>query len=54
MCCSVTVELIILSNTDGRPLSGSQAIEVLTTSQSLSALMSAGLSATEFVTSGKK
>ena len=45
---------IILDDGSGTPLSGSQAIMLLTESQSLGALMSAGLAVNDFVTSGKE
>ena len=46
--------LIILDDGNGEPLSGNQAIALLIESQSLGALMSAGLTANDFVTSGKE
>jgi len=43
-----------LNDENGAPLSGSQAVMLLTETQSLGALMSAGLTANEFETSGKE
>ena len=54
MNCSVDVTLIILDDENGAPLSGSQALVLLDETQSLVALMSAGLTANEFETSGKE
>lgn len=52
--CSVEVTLIILDDANAAPLSGNQAIRILTNSQSLSALESAGLTANDFTTSGEE
>ena len=45
---------IILDDTNGVPLSGNQAVKILTETESQTALTAAGLTAEDFVTTGKQ
>ena len=45
---------IILDDANGVPLSGNQAVRILTETESQTALTAAGLTAEDFVTTGKQ